>query len=101
MKDKLEQYVNPNIVQYINGDMNEELVKFANTQKISNPIYKITELYIKQMGKIWKYVTKEPLVLRNSKNVPIYHFAFASNNKIAEKIATQIIGQKHNANYKN
>ncbi len=192
LKDKLEQYVSPNIVQYINGDVNEELVKFAKSldkkkaalvlldpfgmqinwdsiahlkdlrvdlwilipsgiainrlldkngelknidrikdclgldekeikdifynktqtknlfgeekekmQKISNPIYKITELYIKQMGKIWKYVTKKPLVLRNSKNVPIYHFAFASNNKTAEKIASQIVEEKHNANYKN
>ncbi len=75
--------------------------KEENMKKIAEPIRKISELYIKQMGKIWKYVTKYPLVLPNSKNVPIYHFAFASNNKTAEKIASQIVEEKHNANYKN
>jgi hypothetical protein len=43
------------------------------------------------MKTIWKYVTEEPLVLRNRNGVPIFHFVFASNNVHAVKIAKQII----------
>jgi len=68
---------------------NEDEVK-----KISDPIPKIAEVYIQQLGTIFKYVTPKPLVLLNSRNVPIYHFAFASNNEIAIKIASSIIGKK-------
>ena len=59
--------------------------------KVSQPIEKIAKLYAQRMKNIWKYVTDEPLVLKNRNGVPIYHFAFASNNKIAKKIAKQII----------
>jgi hypothetical protein len=40
-----------------------------------------------------KEVTPKPLEMVNSRNVPIYHFAFASNNATAKKIASQIIGK--------
>jgi three-Cys-motif partner protein len=63
-------------------------------QKTSSPIQKITELYIQQLKTIFKEVTTKPLEMRNSRNVPIYHFAFASNNPTAKKIASEIIGKK-------
>lgn len=62
-------------------------------EKVKKPIRKIAELYIQQLRNIFKHVTPEPLVLHNSRNTPIFHFAFASNNKNAVKIAKQIIGK--------
>lgn len=59
--------------------------------KVSQPIEKIALLYIERMKTIWKHVTEEPLVLRNSNGVPIFHFVFASNVPAAIKIAKQII----------
>jgi len=56
-------------------------------KKIENPINHIACLYIRQMKSIWKFVTEPPLVLYNSRNVPIYHFVFASSNKTGYKIA--------------
>lgn len=60
-------------------------------KKVTGPIEKIAELYVHQLKTIWKFVTGKPLVLLNRKNVPIYHLVFASNNKTAVKIASQII----------
>lgn len=60
-------------------------------KKISKPIEKIADVYIERLQTIWKNVTKKPLVLTNSRGVPIYHFVFASNNKHAVKIAKEII----------
>jgi three-Cys-motif partner protein len=62
--------------------------------KITEPFQKIAEVYIQQLGTIFKYVTPKPLVLLNSRNNPIYHFAFASNNATALKIANEIIGRR-------
>jgi len=59
--------------------------------KVHNAVEKIAELYIKRLKTIWDYVTEKPLVLYNNRNVPIYHFVFASNNKTAKNIASQII----------
>jgi three-Cys-motif partner protein len=63
-------------------------------QKKSDPIKKIAMLYIQQLKTIFKEVTKEPLEMINSRNVPLFHFAFASNNPTALKIASDIIGKK-------
>ncbi len=63
-------------------------------EKTKDAIHKIAKIYVQNLKKIFKYVTKQPLVLRNSKNVPIYHFVFASNNKTALTIASQIIEKK-------
>ncbi|MHC6203805.1 three-Cys-motif partner protein TcmP [Breznakiellaceae bacterium SP9] len=63
------------------------------SKKIADPIQKIANLYIQKLHDIFPEVTETPLALLNSKNVPIYHFAFASNNKTAKKIAGQIIGK--------
>jgi len=59
--------------------------------KVSKPIEKIARLYVERMKTIWKYVTEEPLVLKNNNGVPIFHFVFASNNLPAKQIAKQII----------
>jgi three-Cys-motif partner protein len=63
-------------------------------EKISRPIEKIAELYTKQLNTIWDFTTKRPLRLVNSKGAPIFHFAFASNNANAVKIASQIISKR-------
>ena len=63
-------------------------------EKVNKPIQKIAELYIQQLQAIFKHVTPQPLVLRNSRNVPIFHFACASNNPAAVKIANEIIKKK-------
>lgn len=60
-------------------------------EKISQPIEKISELYIRQLKTIWPHVTEEPLRLVNKRGVPIFHFVFASNNSVAVKIAKDII----------
>ncbi|MEM4711334.1 MAG: three-Cys-motif partner protein TcmP [Candidatus Woesearchaeota archaeon] len=60
-------------------------------QKIPEAISKIASLYVEKLKEIFKYVTEKPLELKNSKNVTIFHFIFASNNKAAQKIAGQII----------
>ena len=60
-------------------------------KKVNDPIEKIAELYIERLKTTWKHVTEKPLVLKNSNNVPIFHFVFASNNPNALKIANQII----------
>jgi len=60
-------------------------------QKVSEPIKKISELYIQRLKEIFKFVTEQPLVLYNSRGTPIYHFAFGSNNATALKIAKDII----------
>jgi len=60
-------------------------------QKIEEPIQKIAAFYIERLKTIFKEVTDDPLIMKNSHNVPIYHFAFASNNIAATKIAGQII----------
>ncbi|MCL2799902.1 MAG: three-Cys-motif partner protein TcmP [Endomicrobia bacterium] len=61
--------------------------------KVSKPIHKIAELYIARLKEIFSEVIDKPLEMRNDKNVPIYHFVFASNNKTAKKIAKDIIGK--------
>jgi len=68
----------------------EEVIK-----KITEPIKKIAELYIQRLNTIWKFVTEKPLVLLNTKKLPIYHLVFASNNKTALKIASQIIEKEY------
>ena len=63
-------------------------------EKVKKPIEKIAELYIEQLKTIFDYVTEKPLVLYNTRNTPIFHFACASNNQTAINIASQIIKKK-------
>jgi three-Cys-motif partner protein len=64
-------------------------------QKISAPIQKISKLYVQQLKTVFNKVTPKPLEMRNSRNVPLFHFAFASNNTAALKIANDIIGREN------
>ena len=59
--------------------------------KVENSIRKIAELYIDRLHTIFPFVSEEPLVLANNRNLPIYHLIFASQKKVAQKIAQQII----------
>ena len=68
--------------------------EIEKVRKVEKPIQKIAELYIKQLKEIFRHVTPVPLVLYNSRNTPIYHFACASNNPKAVKIATDVINKK-------
>lgn len=63
------------------------------TQKLDKSIERITKLYTSQMENIWKHVSK-PLILKNTKNRTIFHLLFASNNKNALKIASEIITKR-------
>lgn len=62
------------------------------SSKICYPIQHIANLYIRQLKSGWKYVSETPLVLRNSQNVPVYHFVHATNNETTRHIAGDIIG---------
>jgi len=68
--------------------------KVSRIEKLANPIERVAELYKNQLKTVWKNVTSKPLILRNSKNVAIFHLHFASNNSNAMKIASQIIEKK-------
>ena len=77
-------------------NIRQETTLFGKTEvieKVQEPIRMIANLYIQQMKNIFKYVTEEPLVLYNTRNTPIFHFAFASNNESAVKIAHEIINK--------
>jgi len=79
-------------------EKNPQLTLFGDvetTMKISKPIEKIANLYSKRLKTIWENVVESPLVLKNSKNVPIFHLVFASNNPTAVKIAKDIIKRAH------
>lgn len=69
--------------------------EFDIYSKVEDSISKIAKLYVSRLKNIFKFVTERPLVMKNMKNVPIYHFVFASNNETAVKIAEQIIGSKN------
>ena len=74
----------------------QESTLFGETEvveKVKEPIRMIANLYIQQMKTIFKYATEEPLVLCNTRNTPIFHFACASNNESAVKIAHEIINK--------
>ena len=62
--------------------------------KVAQRIKKIAELYIKQLKTIFTQVTDKPLEMYNTRRTPIFHFAFASYNETAKKIASQIITKK-------
>jgi hypothetical protein len=60
-------------------------------KKVMKPIEAIADVYSSRLRSIWNYVTDRPLILDNSKGVPLFHLVFASNNVNAVKIAGDII----------
>ena len=67
--------------------------EMEQTKKLDKSIERITKLYASQMRNIWPHVS-EPLTLKNTKNRTIFHLLFASNNKNALKIASEIISKR-------
>lgn len=70
-------------------------------EKIGNIFYEIEQYFIKRLKAIFAGVANNPLVLRNSKNVPLYLLCFAVGNQkgstTALKIAEHILdNQLHN-----
>lgn len=61
--------------------------------KLADPIKRIAELYVKQLGLVFPQVTK-PLVLESPSGRPLFHFVFASKNATGKKIAQFIINKK-------
>lgn len=93
--NKLETFFGLSVEEIKAQFYNEEKIEtlfgeIEITKKVNRPIEKIARLYAERMKTIWKFVTEEPLVLKNRAGVPIFHFVFASNNKNALKIAKQI-----------
>jgi three-Cys-motif partner protein len=98
-KAKLEKFFGlnyDNLHNFFYADKSTETLfeKVSSIEKLANPIERITELYKNQLKTVWNNVTSKPLILKNSKNVAIFHLHFASNNNNAMKIASQIIEKK-------
>ncbi len=70
-------------------------------QKMGNIFATIEEYFIERLQGIFKGVATNPLILRNSKNVPLYLLCFAAGNPrgapIAAKIAQQILEGMQNS----
>ena len=99
-KEKLESYfgMSKEEIQkrfYDTGTIETLFGSIDTMDKTNDSIAKIAEVYTERMKKVFKYVSDEPLKLYNTKNVPIYHFVFASNNQTALRIANQIIEKKN------
>ncbi len=63
-------------------------------EKVNDSISRIAKLYLDKLGDVFEHVIPEPLVLYNRRKTPIFHFAFASNNEAAVKIAKEIVIKK-------
>lgn len=83
-----DEFYRPNKQMHL-FDKDESLEKQANFNTISN-------FFVKRLESIFPKVSKRPLELRNSKNIPIFLLCFASSNpkgaKTAIKIANHILG---------
>lgn len=70
-------------------------------QKTGNIFATIEEYFIKRLQGIFKGVATNPLILRNSKNVPLYLLCFAAGNQrgapTAVKIAKEILEGMQNS----
>ncbi len=69
-------------------------------QKAGNIFTTIEQYFIERLQGIFKGVVTNPLILRNSKNVPLYLLCFAAGNPkgapIAVKIAQEILERMQN-----
>ena len=86
--DKIQSYFYKQVTeQSLFGEITRQ-------QKRNNTINRIAQLYLDLLGEEFAHVIKEPLVLVNSTNCPIFHFVFASHNQTGVKIASEIVGKK-------
>lgn len=69
--------------------------EITRQQKRDKTINRIAQLYLNLLDNEFAHVIKEPLVLTNSTNCPIFHFVFASHNQTGVKIASEIVGKKN------
>ena len=85
------------IQQYFYQEVKEQSLfgDIVRQQKRDNTINRIAQLYLDLLGKEFSYVIKQPLVLTNSTNCPIFHFVFASHNQTGVKIASEIVIKKN------
>lgn len=79
---------------YVKKTSNGLFGEIEEVQKVKSIVQEIANLYCDQLGTLFPYVTNTPLVLYNSKNVPIFHFVCASYNSTAVKIAKNIIDKQ-------
>lgn len=85
--EELEQYFYKEVsIQTLFGEQ-------TRIEKSGDSIGKIAQLYLQRLRTEFKFVIKEPLVLYNSTNCPIFHFVFASHNETGMKIASEIVGR--------
>lgn len=63
-------------------------------EKEKDAIEKAGELYRKRLNEVFQFVS-EPFKMKNSTGTIMYHFMMASNNRIAQKIANDIIKPKY------
>lgn len=68
-------------------------------EKEKKAVKLLGELYQKQLKDIFNYVTK-PYIIQNSNNSIMFHFFFASNNKVGSKIADHIVKKYSHGNNK-
>lgn len=64
--------------------------KETKVEKKTRAIERAANLYRDRLSQIFTHVT-DPLALKNDKNSIMYHYIFASNNRAASNIATDII----------
>lgn len=94
--DKLQSFfgMSEDDIRNVFYETKSEMTLFGESETITKKteaITRIAEIYISKLKTIFEYVTEKPLVLYNTRKIPIFHFAFASKNQTAKKIAGEII----------
>jgi len=86
-KEKLEKFFGLSFNElynlfYADKSTNTLFGKQESIEKLDKPIERVAELYRQQLNNVWKYVTSAPLVLKNSRNTPIFHLLFQATIKV-------------------
>jgi len=96
---KLEKFIGLNRNEIINYFYKRKLTftlfgEETMIEKEKDAIEKAGELYRKRLNEVFQFVS-EPFKMKNSTGTIMYHFMMASNNRIAQKIANDIIKPKY------
>lgn len=104
MRNKLDMFFGEDSWYDVFYNLTQEHSLFGEEEKwekIGNIFYEIEQYFIKRLQVIFAGVADNPLVLRNSKNVPLYLLCFAVGNSkganTALKIAEHILENQPNA----